>query len=171
MEKPTRTLAVVMQRRTTTNRWQSVIWEPWAVLESDQPAGSPRLLVKQADAEQWLHPGFELTIHRDETEGYYLNVSSGSPRIFVLWRMDEGATEVQDAASGVQDAACGVPLQITASYHEGARWLDGGNAVDSVTMPPAIFAWVGEYVEKNYRAEPKKRIRPRSFIHPKDRVR
>ncbi len=33
-----------------------------------------------------------------------------------------------------------------------------------------IYAWVGEYVEQNYRPEPKKRIKPRSFIHPKDRT-
>jgi hypothetical protein len=37
-------------------------------------------------------------------------------------------------------------------------------------MPAEMFAWVGEYVEKNYRPEPKKRRKPRSFIHPKDRV-
>lgn len=157
MEKPKKTLAVIMQRRTSNNRWQSVVWEPWAVLESDESPGEPRLLVQQPDAEQWLHPGFELVIHRDETEGYYLNVSSGSPRIFVLWRMDE---ENEKA----------IPLQVTASYYEGGRWLDGGNSVDGVTMSPSIFAWVGEYVEKNYRPEPKKRIKPRSFIHPKDRV-
>ena len=155
MEKPKKTLAVIMQRRTTDNRWQSVAWQPWAVLESDEPAGKPRCLVNRPDLEQWLHTGFELAIHRDETEGYYLNVSSGSPRVFVLWRMEE-------------DAA--LPLQITASYYEGGRWLDGGNSVDSVTMPPAIFAWVGAYVEANYRPEPKKRIKPRSFIHPKNRV-
>ena len=164
MEKPSLTLAVIMQRRVTRNRWESVVWEPWAVLESGEAAGEPRQLVNQPDVAQWLHPGFELAIHRDETEGYYLNVSSGSPRIFVLWRMDE------ENGAGGQDAARGVPLQVSASYYEGGRWLDGGNSVDSVTMPPAVFAWVGEYVEKNYRPEPKKRIRPRSFIHPKDRV-
>ena len=59
---------------------------------------------------------------------------------------------------------------VTVSYDEGGRWLDGGHSVDGVAMPPAIFAWVGEYVEKNYRPEPKKRIKPRSFMHPKDRV-
>jgi hypothetical protein len=37
-------------------------------------------------------------------------------------------------------------------------------------MPPEIFAWVGDYVEHNYRPEPQKRIKPRSFRHPKDRV-
>ena len=156
MEKPTRTLAVIMQRRVTQNRWESVVWEPWSVLESDEIAGEPRLLVDQPDLQQWLHAGFELAIHRDETEGYYLNVSSGSPRVFVLWRMDEE-----------RDKA--IPLQVTASYYEGGRWLDGGNSVDSVTMPPEVFAWVGEYVEKNYRPEPRKRIKPRSFLHPKYR--
>jgi hypothetical protein len=161
MEKPVRTLAVVMQRRNARSRWAGVIWEPVSVMESEEPAGEARLLVKQDDLEQWLHAGFELAIHRDEIEGYYMNVSSGSPRVFVLWRM-EG--ELGD------ENARGLPLQVTASYDEGGRWMDGGHSVDSVTMPDAIFAWVGDYVEKNYRPEPKKRIKPRSFIHPKDRV-
>ena len=154
MGKPTKTLAVIMQRRAIQSRWQSVAWEPWSVLESDEPSGPPRVLVESDDVAQWLHPGFELTLYRDEMEGYYMNVSSGSPRVFVLWRM-EGEE--------------GLPLQVTASYDEGGRWLDGGHSVDSVTMPPEIFAWVGDYVEKNYRPEPKKRIKPRSFMHPKDR--
>jgi hypothetical protein len=155
VEKPKKTLAVVMQRRTSDNRWQSEFWEPWSVLESPELNGPARLLLDEGRFAQWLHPGFELTLYRDETEGYYLNVSSGAPKIFVLWRME-----------GEQ----GLPLQITASYDEGGRWLDGGHSVDSVAMPPEIFAWVGDYVEKNYRPEPKKRIKPRSFIHPKDRV-
>ena len=40
----------------------------------------------------------------------------------------------------------------------------------AVAMPPAIFAFVGQYVEDNYRPQPKVRIKPRSFKHPKDRV-
>jgi len=158
VEKPKKMLAVVMQCRPSRSRWESVVWEPWSVIESDEPAGEPRLLVEQDGMVQWLHPGFELFIHRDETEGYYLNVSTASPRIFVLWRMDE-------------EAQRGLPLQLTASYEEAGRWMDGGNAVDSVAMPLDIFAWVGDYVEKNYRPEPKKRIKPRSFVHPKDRDR
>lgn len=155
MEKPQKTLAVIMQRRVLHNRWESVSWEPWSVLESGEPPGPPRLLVEQPEFAQWLHPGFDLTIHRDEVEGYYLNVSSDSPRVFVLWRM-EGENAL--------------PLQLTASYDEGGRWLDGGHSVDTVAMPPAVFAWIGEYVENNYRPEPKKRTKPRSFIHPKYRV-
>ena len=155
MHKPSFRIAVVMQRRALESRWAEVIWEPVSVHESGEGRGEARLLMRQDDIEQWLHPGFELAIHRDEIEGYYLNVSSGSPRVFVLWRMDEDR---------------GLPLQVTVSYDEGGRWLDGGHSVDSVTMPPAIFGWIGEYVEKNYRPEPKKRIKPRSFVHPKDRI-
>lgn len=155
MEKPIRMLAVVMQRRAARSRWADYIWEPLSVLESAEPRGDARPLVREGAYEQWLHPGFELPIHRDEIEGYYMNVSSGSPRVFVVWRMD-GET--------------GIPLQLTASYDEGGRWLDAGHSVDSVSMPPAIYAWVGEYVETNYRPEPQKRIKPRSFVHPKDRI-
>jgi len=64
----------------------------------------------------------------------------------------------------------GLPLEVTASFEEAGRWMDGGHSVDSVAMPAEIFAWVGDYVEKNYRPEPKKRIKPRSFVHPKDRM-
>ena len=144
-----------MQRRQLDNRWQSEAWEPRSVIPSVEPKGPPRLLVDQGGVQQWLHTGFELVLHRDETEGFYLNVSGQNPRVFVLWRME-----------GEQ----ALPCEVTVSFDEAGRWMDGGHSVDGVAMPREIFAWVGEYVEKNYRPEPKQRIKPRSFKHPKDRV-
>jgi hypothetical protein len=161
MEKPGFPLAVVMQRRLSTNRWQSEFWEPLSVLAGFQGGGEPRLLVEEAGVQQWLHPGFKLELHRDEAEGYYLNVSAPNPRVFVFWRLDDGQGG---------ESARGVPLQVTVSFNEAGRWLDGGHSVDGVAMPPEVFAWAGEYVEQNYRPQPKKRIKARSFVHPKDRV-
>jgi hypothetical protein len=152
--KPTLSVAVVMRRRASQSRWIDHVWEPVSVLRGHEDEAGPRVLVDHPDMTQWLHPGFSLILHRDELEGYYLNVSASAPRVFVLWRM-EGES--------------GLPLDVTASSEEGGRWLDGGHSVDGVSMPPEIFAWVGEYVENNYRPEPKKRIKPRSFVHPKDR--
>jgi hypothetical protein len=155
LEKPKKTVAVIMQRRAIQSRWQDVAWEPFSVLESDEPAGAARVLVDGEGIAQWLHPGFEVFLHRDEAQGYYMNVSSDTPRVFVMWRM-----EGDD----------GLPVQVTVSYDEAGRWLDGGHSVDPVPMSMEIFAWVGEYVEKNYRPEPpRKKIKPRSFLHPKDR--
>ena len=154
VDKPSFPIAVVMQRRALQSRWVDCVWEPWSVLPG-YPGGEARVLVEEADVLQRLHPGFTLLLHRDETEGYYLNVSASEPRVFVLWRMD-----------GEQ----ALPLEVTVSSEEAGRWLDGGHSVDGVAMLPEIYAWVGEYVEQNYRPEPKKRIKPRSFRHPKDRV-
>jgi hypothetical protein len=154
MSKPNFPVAVVMQRRAVQNRWIDCVWEPWGVLASAE-RGEPRLLLDDQGTSQWLHPGFELQLHKDEAEGYYLNVSGPAPSVFVLWRMDE---------------ARALPLDVTVSSEEAGRWLDGGHSVDRVAMPAEIFAWVGDWVEHNYRPEPKKRIKPRSFKHPKDRV-
>ena len=153
MEKPSFAIAVVMQRRPAVSRWADCIWEPHGVLPDR--GGEKRLLRDDGKEQQWLHPGFKIVLHKDEAEGYYVNVSSQAPRVFILWRM-EGEE--------------GLPLEVTASFEEAGRWMDGGHSVDSVAMPAEIFAWVGDYVEKNYRPEPKKRIKPRSFVHPKDRV-
>ena len=154
MEKPTLPLAIVMQRRPSRSRWVDFVWEPIGALSGEHGV-QVKLLVEQEGLAQWLYPGFSLELHRDETEGYFENVAAGDPRVFVLWRMDG-------------DRA--LPLFVTASLAEASRWLDAGHSVDGVPMPPEVFAWVGEYVERNYRPEPRKRIKPRSFVHPKDRV-
>jgi hypothetical protein len=154
VEKPRKTLAVIMQCRITNNRWGSIVWEAWSVLESDEPKSAARMLTDHGDVSQWLFPGFEVVLHRDEAEGYYLNVSSQEPSVFVMSRMEEDK---------------GVPQYVTLSYDEASRWMDGGAQVDRVRMPAEIMAWAGEWVESNYRPAPKKRIKPRSFVNPKDR--
>jgi hypothetical protein len=154
VEKPQLFVGVVMQRRPAQSRWAEHIWEPLRVLPG-HAEGEARVLSDEGGVLQRLHPGFKLVIHRDEAEGYYLNCSAPHPRVFILWRM-----EGEEA----------LPLDVTASSDEAGRWLDGGHSVDGVAMPEQVFAWVGEWVDNNYRPEPKKRIKPRSFRHPKDRV-
>ena len=151
MDKPSFPLAVVMQWRRLRNRWVEGAWEPWGVLPGEREEASPRLLVEGPDLAQWLYPGFRLVLHRDEAAGYHFNVTAQDPRVFVLWH---------------EDGDRGVPLEVTASYDEASRWLDGGHSVDGVAMPAEIYAWVGRYVEENYRPEPEKRIKPRSFQRP-----
>lgn len=148
-------VAVVMRRRPIANRWQSEVWEPVGVLDDYEGPQEARLLVEAPEGTQWLYPGLPLSLHRSEAEGYYHNVSTSEPKVFVLWRME---------------AERAVPQFATVSYDEASRWMDGGEHVDPVPMPASIYAWVGEFVERNYRAAPKKRIKPQSFLSPKDRA-
>jgi hypothetical protein len=156
MESTSKRVAVVMQRRPLANRWQSEVWEPLGVLDDYQGATEPRQIVDDESSQQWLYPGFDVVLRRSEAEGYFHNVSAREPRVFVLWRMEHQRA---------------VPQFVTVSYDEASRWMDGGESVDSVPMPASVYAWVGEFVEKNYRPEPKKRIKPQSFLSPKDRAR
>ncbi len=155
MEKATKRVAVIMQRRALASRWQSEAWEPVGVLTDYEGEPGARVIVQDGDTTQWLYPGFDIELRRDEADGYYMNVSTDQPSVFILWRME---------------AALAVPQFVTVSYAEAGRWMDAGERVELVPMPQAMFAWVGGYVERNYKPEPKKKRRPQSFRHPKDRV-
>ncbi len=143
-----------MERRALANRWQSEQWQAVAVIPDAGDAG-PRLIAEDSASTRWLHPGYELTLRSDEAEGYFLNVSTAEPQLFVMWHMED-------------DQA--VPHTVSASYNEASTWMDAGDDVDPVRMPHELVLWLGDYVRDNYRPEPKKRIKPRSFMHPKDRA-
>ena len=147
-------VAVIMQRRAIESRWQSEVWEAAGVLAGYAGAAAPRRIVDERDTTQWLYPGFDIVLQRAEAQGYFHNVSTAAPHVFVLWRMEGG---------------CAVPHYVTVSYDEASRWMDGGAQVDSVVMPNAMRDWAREFVERHYQPEPKKRRRPQSFLAPKDR--
>ena len=155
MEEPKISVAVVMQCRALQNVWQSEVWEPQAVLPA-AGEGEPRLCREEPGLRQWLYPQMQLQLRAADADGYFLNVSTAEPSVFVLWRM-EGERAV--------------PAHLTASYSEASSWMDGGEQVDRVPMPRPIFDWVSEFVQRHYRPQPKKKIRPQSFKSPKDRAR
>jgi hypothetical protein len=136
-----------MERRTLANRWQSEHWQPVEVVP-DGGERQPRLLGEEGGRARWLHPGFTIELHRDEAEGYFLNLTTATPYVFVNWRMEDGLA---------------VPKSVTASYHEASRMMDGGAQVDGVPLPPDLFRWIDEFVRAHYKPEPRKKIRPPSF--------
>lgn len=147
MERPNLAVGVVMERRTVVSgRWESQRWEAVGVVPD--PGGAPHVILEEPTRVQWLHPGHAVTLYRDEAEGYYLNLSTATPYVFVMWREEDGE---------------GVPKIVTVSYNEAGRMLDGGESVDGVPMPAEMASWVAAFADEHYRPEPKKRIRPPSF--------
>jgi len=137
-----------MERRALANRWQSEEWRVADVVPWEAAAGEPRKLREDAGTAQWLWPGFEIALFRDEAEGYYLNLSSGAPVIFVMWRLEDGQ---------------GVPKIVTVSYNEAGRMLDGGEQVDNVPLPVDMAGWLATFTDEHLKPEPKKRGKPPSF--------
>lgn len=151
-----RRIAVILEREAVESRWETHRWQLLGVVPD--VGGEPRTILETPQRLRRLHPGFEVTLFPDEAEGYYLNVSSDAPSVFVSIRNDE--------ATGDR-----YPFQATLSYNEAARWMDGGERVDRAPLEADFIVWMGEWVEANFKPEPKKRQRPRSFEGKEGRLR
>lgn len=134
-------VSVVMARVSTSNAWVPERWEARAVIAHAQETGPPRVLIDFDRERQVLHTGFKIDMRRDEAQGYYLNITSAAPSAFVMWRMQE-------------DEA--VPVLVTASYDEAARWLDAGENVDSVSLPADFLEPLRQFVSDHYKPERKR---------------
>lgn len=165
--------AVLMRKEKIDNPWVSHRWVPKEVLpdfewqEGKSPNSiSGRFYEADAGGETWLFTGFELDLFLDEAEGYYLNVSATTPCWFVMWRLEEDIDRYIDPQSlslASSEATIAVPHRICVSYNEAARLLDGGESVDTIPMAQEYALWLQDFVNANYRPEPKKRHKPASF--------
>ena len=167
--------AVLMRKQNIDNPWISFRWAPQEVLpdfgvfDSQKQESKPicgQFLGRDAEGESWLFTGYELNLFPDEAEGYYLNVSATQPSWFVMWRLEEDVDRYIDEQSlslAKSESSFAVPHRICVSYNEAARLLDGGESVDLVPMSEEHASWLQEYVNDNYRPEPKKRHKPASF--------
>lgn len=150
--------AVLIERRHRPNPWEEWGFRIAEVVRDEGQFGlEPRELRDDGQVAQYLYPGIPVALHRDEAEGYYLNLTSGSPVWFVMWRNDD------------LDPSRAWPELVTLSYNEAGRLLDAQERVDNVPLPPDVTAWMQAYADEHYRPEPKQRRRPASFRSPERR--
>lgn len=163
--KPAIEVAVVMRKERiegAMSRWQPWRWSLAEVIANQPGFGSsPTRLHTTDDEERWLHPGYTVTLHKDDAEGYYLNATTPAPGWFVLWRLEEEAT--------VADEPIARPLEVSLSYHDAGRWLDAQETVEQVPVSPEVVEWMQAFAQEHYVIEPKRRKRPDSFKPLTDR--
>ena len=158
VERPSIEVAVVMERETAPNRYEDWRFRIAEVVPQEVAFGTAaRVLRDDGNVRRTLHPGFTLALYRDEAEGYYLNLTSGAPVWFVVWRVADG------------DPSQAWPETVSLSYNEAGRWLDAQERVDNVPLAPDLAAWLQAYTDEHYRPEPKRRRRPQSFVTPAER--
>ena len=155
-ERPTQRISIILQREAVAGRWESHRWDLLGVIPDI--GGEPRVIIEDERVLQRIFPGFDVVLYRDEAEGYYLNASSEAPSVFVSLRLDDASGEPY-------------PFQATLSYNEAARWMDSNERVERALAWPDLATWMGTWVEANYRPEPKKRRKPRSFEGKEGRLR
>ncbi len=156
--RPSIRVAVLIERRKQPNEWEAWRFQVVDVVPDEGGFGAaPRVLRDDGCTAQTLYPGLVVTLHRDEAEGYHLNLSSGAPVWFVMWRSDD------------DDPSRAWPEFVTLSYNEAGRLLDAQERVDNVPLDGGTLAWLQRYADEHYRPEPKQRRRPASFRPPGER--
>ena len=156
--RPAISVAVVIDRERAPNRWEDWRFTIADVVAAEDAFGSePRILRDDGTLRRTLYPGFTLELHADQGDGYYLNLSSGSPVWFVVWRIDD------------DDPSRAWPERVSVSYTEAGRWLDAQERVDNVPLPADLAEWLQAYADEHYKPEPKQRRRPQSFVTPGER--
>lgn len=147
-----------MEREAQPNRWEDWRFRLVDVVAHEEVFGTePRVLRDDGKTRSTLYPAFQLELFRDEAEGYHLNLTSGAPVWFVVWRIDD------------EDPSRAWPETVSLSYNEAGRWLDAQERVDNVPLPHDVVAWLQAWTDEHYKPEPKKRRRPQSFIAPEHR--
>ena len=158
MDRPAIQVAVLIEREAQQNRWEDWRFKVIDVVADEAAFGTePRVLRDDGKLCRTLYPGFKLELFRDEAEGYYLNLSSGAPVWFVVWRIDD------------DDPSRAWPETVSLSYNEAGRRLDAQERVDNVPLPAEQAAWLQAFTDEYYRPEAKKRRRPASFVAPDKR--
>ncbi len=155
---PSIRVAVVMERIAQPNRWED--WQHRVVdVVADEPAfgTAPRLLHDDGRRSRWLHPGHLVELFADECKGYFLNLTSGAPVWFVMWRRDEA------------DASRALPGGVSLSYIMSDRWLSCDEKVDTVPLPDEIAEWLRVFTNANFRPDAPQRQRAQSFVSPQER--
>ena len=156
--RPALHVAVVIDREANPNQWEAWRFSLVDVVAHEEAFGTAaRVLRDDGRVQRSLHPDFKLELFADEAEGYYLNLSSGAPVWFVVWRIDD------------EDPSRAWAETVSLSYTEAGRWLDAQERVDNVPLQSDLVEWLQAYTDQHYRPEPKKRRRPQSFLPPEER--
>lgn len=103
------------------------------VVDPDGAEHPSRLLRDDGRTAVFLFTGLELTLHREEVEGYRLNLASQDPSWFVVWRPQAG-----DPAHVRVD-------RVTLSRHEANRALDAQERVDRIPLPASVAGWLAGF--------------------------
>ncbi len=144
---------IMVARPAKSSPWGLKSWSARGVVCGEQyrdRSRAPRALRQCGEEEEYLFPGLELRLHKDEAESYYHNLMADSPQLYVIARIDENDQSM-------------VPFHVSTSFDEANAYLEVDDEVYSVAMPPEVAVWMERFVLKHYVPEPRKKRKRRDW--------
>ena len=143
-------LGIVLRRSPGVTRWAAWSWSAVAVLPGAGPADWKELR-REGDVAEFHAATVTLQLHGAETEAYAHGLGAERPGIYVIMR-----------PTG-EDVRPFEPVVATASPYEAQQYTDSAEeTIWNVPMPPALRAWVEEFVDRFHEEEPFKKRRRRN---------
>lgn len=156
-------VAVVLQRRVAGGEaWAGPQWQAVAVVAGEHlPRHAQAVLIHDDGAcRRTLHGGLTLRLHTDGGEGYWVNLLSESPYLFVV--CEESGDDGGDGDGGLR------PAFITANRDEANGYLEADRVVLPAPMPATVCDFVERYVISHYRPAAKKKRARREWAAESD---
>jgi hypothetical protein len=136
------TIGLVLERRELGGEWGGVAWRPITIF-AEAPDVAPWTALGGTKAGQRFYAGaFPVTLYSTDTANYRDNLSSGSPKLWVVMRREDAEPPV-------------TVLLITADPAEGEGNTEAGdNIVETIDMPAGIAGAVVAFIEANHVERP-----------------
>jgi Protein of unknown function (DUF3305) len=131
-------VGLVIERREQGGDWGGVVWRPVTIFAT-APDVAPWTPLGGTKAGQRFYAGaYPVSLYSTDTANYRDNLSSGSPKLWVVMRYQEGDPHVN-------------VLTITADPAEGEGNTEAGsNLVDIIEMPPEVAGVVAEFIAAHH---------------------
>lgn len=133
-------VSIILERRLSNSRWSEESWEAVGITPgngADEQDATPVKIREGREATQYLFRGFVLRLHRDECESYYHNLMTPHPRCYVVARQED-------------EEAMPVPFLVSMSFDEAHAYLEAGDPIYAVDIPPELYRWCETFVLAHY---------------------
>ena len=140
-------VAVILERVIdTTKKWVLPHWNLFAIVTGEHLHQQDQKVLIHEDEmrSRFYWGGMKLQLFKDGSEGYWYNLLSKTPFLFVICDGEEGDREVE-------------PGLITANQDEATGYMESDRMVLSIAMPAEIRDVLEKYVISHYRPEQKKK--------------
>ena len=147
-------IAVILNRTIdSSKKWAYPSWSVYAVVTGENIQGHDQRVTVHDDGQtkRYFWGGLNLQLFKDGSEGYWYNLLSDSPYLFVVCNGELSDRQIE-------------PRYVTANQDEATGHLEAEDLVLSIHMPSAIRDVLERYVICHYKPVKKKKRKRKDWL-------
>jgi hypothetical protein len=151
-------VSVVLERTIDNKKkWVLPQWKAFAVVTGQHIYQHDQKVLIHEDEfrSRFFWGGLVVHLYKDGTEGYWYNLLSDSPYLFIVCDGEEGDRDVE-------------PAFITANQDEATGYMESDRLVLSIAMPGDILDVIERYVVSHYHPEQKRKRKRQNWAENSD---